>query len=267
MSTLSIEIAGRHYRAHSESALDISIPLDFNAPQLHVYGAPAARATTYCQNGFVGDVQHGGSCNCQSYQIIPHCHGTHTESIGHITKDKVAVNTLATQGLLLAELISVEPTQVTYKDGTQDLLVTAQHLQHILGNHALKECTALIIRTLPNDAGKLTRNYDTLPYPAYFEPLALEWLGSMGIEHLLVDVPSVDRISDEGHLLAHRAFWGLPAGNTNTADATRPYATLTELIYVPEHIQDGTYLLSLQIAPWRTDAAPSRPLLYPLLPL
>jgi hypothetical protein len=265
MPKISVEIAGNQYRANSESVYDISIPLDFNAPQLQAYGAPAAKATTYLQNSFLGDVKQGGSCNCQSYQVIPHCHGTHTESVGHITQSGVAVNTLATQGLMLAELITIQPTQISNNDGTDDFLITAQHLQQTFQKHSLKGLAALIIRTLPNDNSKLTQNYDVLPYPAYFEPAALAWLASIGIEHVLVDVPSVDRIADGGKLLAHRAFWGLPAGNTNVAHAVRPQATITELIYVPAHVQDGTYLLSLQIAPWCTDAAPSRPLLYPLL--
>jgi hypothetical protein len=94
----------------------------------------------------------------------------------------------------------------------------------------------------------------------------LDWLAGTGVEHLLVDLPSVDRMNDGGRLLAHRAFWGMPAGTTHATHATRPNATITELIYVPEQIPDGLYLLSLQVAPFVADAAPSRPLLYPLLP-
>lgn len=266
MATLSIEIAGRQYRINTESACDISIPLDFNAPHLQAYGAPAARATTYHQEGFLGSVQQGGSCNCQSYQVIPHCHGTHTESVGHITRSAVAVNTLATQALMLAALITIKPTKITSDNQAVDQLITAIDLQQALQPHVLNGLAAVVIRTLPNDASKLIRNYDALPYPAYFEPAALAWLTSIGIEHVLVDVPSVDRMEDGGQLLAHRAFWGVPVGDTEAAHASRPQATITELIFVPDHIQDGTYLLSLQIAPWCTDAAPSRPLLYPLLP-
>ena len=39
---------------------------------------------------------------------------------------------------------------------------------------------------------------------------------------------------------------------------------MTELIYVPEEIPDGRYLLNLQIADFTSDAAPSRPVLFRL---
>lgn len=84
------------------------------------------------------------------------------------------------------------------------------------------------------------------------------------IEHLLVDLPSIDRTHDEGRLSAHRIFWGLPAGSTRYTQAQRPRASVTELIFVPDSIADGRYLLDLQIAPFLSDAAPSRPVLYRL---
>jgi hypothetical protein len=43
--------------------------------------------------------------------------------------------------------------------------------------------------------------------------------------------------------------------------------TVTELIYAPDPIPDGHYLLNLQVAPLLADAAPSRPVLYPVRPL
>jgi hypothetical protein len=39
---------------------------------------------------------------------------------------------------------------------------------------------------------------------------------------------------------------------------------LTELAYVPESAPDGLYLLDLQVPAFAADAAPSRPVLYPL---
>jgi hypothetical protein len=34
------------------------------------------------------------------------------------------------------------------------------------------------------------------------------------------------------------------------------------MIYVPDEISDGEYLLNLQIAPFVSDASPSRPVLF-----
>ena len=38
--------------------------------------------------------------------------------------------------------------------------------------------------------------------------------------------------------------------------------TITELIYVPDDIPDGLYLLNLQIASFEIDVSPSKPVLY-----
>jgi kynurenine formamidase len=270
MSVLSLEINDRMYRAMADSACDISIPLRFDDMQLQAYAAPAAISQVYTNGSFIGNVNQGGSCNCLTYHLTPHCNGTHTESVAHLTRDMLAVNTLARSGLLLAQLISVAPIAGKDSQHATDRIISLACLQKPLSRNWLaligESISALIIRTLPNTTGKLTRNYDVGSSPAYFEPAALAWLAEMGIEHLLVDVPSVDRMDDGGHLLAHRAFWGLSPGDTNASHATRPQATITELIYVPEQIADDLYLLSLQVAPFMADAAPSRPLLYPLLP-
>ncbi len=70
-------------------------------------------------------------------------------------------------------------------------------------------------------------------------------------------MPSVDREEDGGALEAHKAFWGVP-------EYPRPDATITELIYVPNTVVDGKYLLNLQMAAFENDACPSRPLLFPV---
>jgi hypothetical protein len=64
---------------------------------------------------------------------------------------------------------------------------------------------------------------------------------------LLIDLPSVDKEKDEGKLLAHKAFWNVTDVNDLNLDA-RLEATITEMIYVPDNVADGSYLLNLQIA-------------------
>lgn len=265
MHILSLEIADRIYRADARASLDISIPLQFDAVQLQAFGAPAAHAEVYSAGSFIGSVAQGGSINCQRYHLTPHCNGTHTECVGHLTRDAVAVNVLANAGLMLAQLITITPIATDNNEHATNRVISLDCLRHHLNAELLRDTAALIVRTLPNTSGKLTRNYDVGSSPAYFEPAGLAWLAELGVEHLLVDVPSVDRMNDGGHLLAHRAFWGLPAGDTDSTHARRPRATITELIYVPEQINDGHYLLSLQLAPFVADATPSRPLLFPLL--
>ena len=80
----------------------------------------------------------------------------------------------------------------------------------------------------------------------------------------MLDLPSADRAADGGRLTAHRIFFGLSAGSRRAAEARRPQASITELASVPAVVPDGYYLLDLQIPAFKADAAPSRPLLYPV---
>jgi hypothetical protein len=82
-------------------------------------------------------------------------------------------------------------------------------------------------------------------------------IAARGVRHLLVDFPSIDRMHDGGRLANHRTFW-------NMAGAADTGRTVTEMIYVDDDIPDGRYLLNLQIPAFAADAAPSRPVIYPL---
>jgi len=82
---------------------------------------------------------------------------------------------------------------------------------------------------------------------------------------LLVDLPSIDRLFDEGRLSNHRIFWNVEAGKFETNRATRLNSTVSELVYIPNEVEDGEYLLNLQIAPFESDASPCRPLLFPII--
>ncbi len=66
-----------------------------------------------------------------------------------------------------------------------------------------------------------------------------------------------DKEEDGGALATHKAFWLYP-------DNTREGCTITELIYVPDEISDGFYLLNIQIASFEIDVSPSKPVLYKL---
>ena len=72
---------------------------------------------------------------------------------------------------------------------------------------------------------------------------------------------------DAGKLSNHRVFWNVEQGSFDANERTRINSTITELIYVPNEIEDGEYLLNLQIAPFAADASPSRPILFRVPPL
>ena len=263
-----VRIGDQDYRARIERPLDIAIPLDFDGDQPRHFGAPPASAKPMSVKKFVGNVRTGGSCNCQVVTLVPHCNGTHTECVGHVTKERVAVASLARKPIYSAVVATVQPLRPDETDEasdprpeTGDALITAGELSDALQGPAVD---ALVVRTRPNGPGKRNRDYSAQPYPPYFSLEAIGLIVDRGIEHLLVDVPSIDRAHDEGKLSGHRVFWGMPAGATDLAAARRREATVTEMVFVPNDIPDGHYGLNLQIAPFLSDAAPSRPILYPL---
>lgn len=262
---LAVEIGGRRWSvAEDGPGHDISIPLRFNAAQPTFFGAAPASEQPLAAGSFVGDVRQGGSCNCSVHTFVPHCNGTHTECVGHITRERMSVRNLAVHHLSAAMLITVEPQPASDIDG--DRVITRQLLQSRVGEHRLADYRALVVRTSPNDESKLTRNYDRDPPPPYFTADAMSWVVEHGIDTLVVDLPSIDRAQDGGRLAAHRIFWGMPEGGTSGALAARAHATVTEMAFIPNAVADGPYLLNLQIPPFMSDAAPSRPILLPLTP-
>jgi kynurenine formamidase len=249
----TIEINGEKYQADLSKPLDISIPMSANGPRAWYADAPLI--SPVINHMFTGSVALGGSVNFRNVQMNPHAHGTHTESVGHISRELNSVNQLVTSYFHIAQLITVKPETVSEDNEHNkkgDQVITAKLVESKLKN----KVSALVIRTTPNPADKKHRNYSHSNFP-YFTPEVMSLFAEQGIEHLLTDLPSVDREEDGGKLLAHRAFWKYP-GNT------RFHCSITEFIYVPDEIADGIYLLNLQFAPFENDAAPSRPLLFAL---
>jgi kynurenine formamidase len=197
---------------------------------------------------WTGSIKSGASVNFNSIEFNPHAHGTHTECVGHITEEVHSINTCLKQFLFVTEVITVVPE----KKG-EDLIISEKQLRYAIGN---KKREAVVIRTLPNTKDKLNRQY-AHSNPPFLSQAAAIYLRNKGIKHLLVDLPSVDKEKDDGQLLAHKAFWDVDGD-------VRMDATITELIYVPNSVSDGKYILNLLIAPFQNDASPSKPVLYKL---
>jgi len=179
----------------------------------------------------------------------PHSHITHTECVGHITKDVHSINQNLKHYFHLAEVVTIAPL---FHNG--DFLIGVKQLKTALRN---KKRDAIVIRTLPNLEDKKSMDYSNTN-PTYLSEKAAIYLKEKGIKHLLIDLPSVDKEKDEGRLLSHNAFW-------NTDGKLRMDATITEFIYVPNDVEDGEYLLNLMIAPFENDATPSKPILYEII--
>lgn len=285
-----INVGDRVVSIDLSNPVSLAIDLRFSAEsgQPRHFGAPPASSRPFAVPGFSGSVEHGASCNCQTLTLIPHCNGTHTECVGHLTREPADACSTAPLGLLPTLLISVEPTNAgATGESTEpapragDSLITKSAILESwaranantnadtsadanTGAPTLFTPKALVIRTLPNSPDKQHRDY-TNQTPPYLTREASSLLVERGIEHLVVDLPSIDRSHDEGRLTAHRIFFGLPPRSTTLSQATRPRSTVTELAFIPDATSDGTYLLELQVPALSGDAVPSRPLLYRLL--
>ena len=231
--------------------IDISMPLRTGAQNANCFYAPHPEfwPVEAPEFGFIGDTSKGGAVNFFNIKINPHGNGTHTECVGHIAREKYTINQCLLHFHFFAKLISIWPQRM--ENG--DRVILRQQLEPCFVVHKPE---ALVLRTLPNDVWKLHTNYSGAN-PPYIHQEALEFLVACGVKHLLVDLPSVDREEDGGALLGHKAFWQYP-------ENPRSNCTITELIYVPDRILDGDYLLNLQIASLELDVSPSKPVLYAL---
>ena len=195
---------------------------------------------------WTASVKEGASINFNNIQFNPHAHGTHTECVGHITEKFYSINKCLKTFFFRAEVITVAPEKIG-----EDYVISKSQLKFLLKQ---RKPEALVIRTMPNTKDKLSRQYSNTNWP-YLTEDAAEFIKKIGVQHLLVDLPSVDKEKDDGKLLAHKAFWDVDG-------KIRKNATITEFIYVKNKIQDGKYILNLQIAPFENDATPSKPILY-----
>jgi len=212
----------------------------------------------------LASVTEGFSCNVHSISMTPHCNGTHTEGVGHISQESVPLQKSLAESFFHAQVISLSPKPASettdsysldFEEG--DLVIDLAAVASLTPN----SIQALIIRTLPNDLSKSYRDYEQEP-PCFFTKEAMEHLRSIGIDHLLVDIPSLDKLDDGGHLACHRIFFGLASGSSSPNPASLE-RSVTEMIFVNDDIEDGRYTLQIQCPAFDLEAVPSNPVLYP----
>lgn len=239
----------------ANKGIDISIVIGAQQPKVKAWYLDDPTIEPVQADGFIGSVESGAPVNFRNIFFNPHAHGTHTEGLGHITKEIHSVNAIKHPLFYRTKLVSILP-ESKFVDGVQDAVITAAQLEQ-LGIEP-QTTDALVIRTLPNLQDKLQKDYSNTN-PCYFEASGASHLIELGIKHLLVDLPSVDKEKDDGLLAFHHQFWSVP----HSPDL---YRTITEFIFVPDEVEDGDYLMNLQVAPFENDASPSRPVLYKIYP-
>ena len=264
----TIEHEGRTWRVDLGNPADLSITLEFGGSQPNAFGLPRATSEPFRAGSFVGDTREGGTVNCETVTLAPHGNGTHTECVGHIADERVPISDILQDTLSLAIVATVTPERLDSSDERyaashlhDDLVVTAQSLADALAALTEIEATSLIVRTLPNSPEKRFAHHSG-SNPVYFTTDAMREIRQHNVKHLLVDFPSVDREEDDGLLPNHHLFWEVPAGTHDIVNVPSA-ATITEMVFVPDIVEDGPAFITIQIPDWALDAAPSRPRLFP----
>jgi len=275
---LIINLANKKYSIDISNPLSLAIPVEFiadnhSAQQPNHFGANFAASKPMQGGSFIGDTEQGGSCNVNELTINPHCNGTHTESISHICDLSHALSKsiadINPAPLIPCVLISVDPismndTNEKYTPALMkgDEIITRSTLIIALAPFSNEQCRSLVIRTLPNNNKKCSQAYSSTNQPPFFTREAIFYLNERGIEHLLVDIPSLDRLHDDGLLTCHHIFWQVEEGKHQASKESLVKKTITEMAFIEDKINDGFYFINLQIPAFINDAAPSRPVLY-----
>ncbi|WHT40480.1 MULTISPECIES: cyclase family protein [Myroides] len=253
----TLSISNQTYAVDFSQPIDISIPLTNTDENPIAWYLDKPSIEPVRMGDWVGKVSEGqSSTNFNTIAFNPHGHGTHTECLGHITREFYSINDTLKTFVFLAQVLTVTPER--QDDG--DAVITLTQIQRQWNE---QEQTAVVLRTLPNQENKKHSKYSHTN-PPYLAADAAAFLREKGIKHLLIDLPSVDKEKDGGELAAHKAFWNVKNVNQVNDDAQFD-ATITELIYVADEVVDGMYILNIQIASFVNDASPSKPILYQIL--
>lgn len=198
---------------------------------------------TVISGGFIGDVTKGGACNCEDVILNPHGNGTHTECVGHVSKEPAYISDIEIPKFLLCYLIQAEAVE---NDGDTCI----GYLPEL---EKWKDCDAVIINSNTTQKAQ----YFSGTNPCYIHKSVAQSLDNNNIDHILTDLPSLDKEEDGGLLEAHKAFFNYPAVLSSKK-------TITELLHIPKQLKEGLYVLSIEVAPIESDAAPSKVTLYPI---
>lgn len=197
---------------------------------------------------FVGSVAEGGAANCMVVTVAPHGSGTHTECIGHIAGGDFSISATISQSLFLGYFGSVG-----IEAFENDMVVSHTDVENLFSK-LTTDCTTLLLQI--NGEYNMDNSGSN---PPYFLAKTMELIVERGIEHLIINTPSVDKEEDGGVLEAHHIFWNYQRNGT-----PRLGATITELANFPHGLKDGMYIVEIQVAPINSDASPSRIFLYPI---
>ena len=263
---ISIYHNNQNYKINTKESIDISIPFNFNGEQPNFYDVNPGLLTPLKSGETTFSVSAGAGCNVAEISMNIHCTGTHTEGVGHLLENPGDIGMVLTDIMIPAILITVAP--ISFGDIKESYHCAVDDNEWVISRNAIQyefekwkelKPRALIIRTTPNIEEKKFFQFKK-NIPPFFTNDALKYIYHLEIEHLIVDLPSLDRMSDNGILGNHRIFWG--SGENVTGDVNpNSKNTITELVFIENNVQDGFYFLNIQLPHFVCDTAPSRPIL------
>ena len=278
--TVTIELATEKYQINITEPVSLAIPVAFlfedqsqSSQQPSHFAADFACAKAMQAGDFIGDTTQGGSCNVNELSINPHCNGTHTETIAHICdlnhELSKTIADISLLPLMPCTLVSVTPKQLSDTNESYtpalvagDKVITRAALESLIAAYSDKQLQCLIVRTLPNHKDKCSQAYSQNNQPPFFSREAILYLNKRGVEHLILDIPSLDRLHDDGLLTCHHLFWQVEEGKHQANINSLSHKTITEMAFIDNKISDGFYFINLQMPSFINDASPSNPVIY-----
>ena len=138
---------GKSYNVDLSKPIDISIPLRAGEENVNAWYSPPVIIEPVRMGDWVGDVKQGGSVNFRNIIFNPHGNGTHTECVGHISKEDYTINQCLKKFFFIAELITVLPDELS----NGDKVITKAHLMNCLGDKRPESgnvLTGTVLRTI-----------------------------------------------------------------------------------------------------------------------
>jgi kynurenine formamidase len=270
----AITLGNDCYSVNTDFSFSLAIAVNFNTcEQPNHFGASNATAVAMQAGSFIGDTEQGGSCNVNELRINPHCNGTHTETIAHICNFSHALASkivdICPPPLMPCVVISVAPEgAISSHDSYSPMLndgdrvISRQLLEEQMSPYLDEQLQSVVVRTLPNSMTKCQAKYNEDNQPPFFSREAILYLNERGVEHLILDIPSLDRLHDDGLMTCHHLFWQVLEGAHQPSQTSLLNKTITEMAFVSDEVIDGFYFVNLQVPAFVNDAAPSRPILY-----
>ena len=89
---VAFEYQGKIKRVDVSKPIDISIPIQSGVSGVEAFYLPHPEFKPFKFGESILSTKNGAGCNCEVLTISPHGNGTHTECIGHISKEIHTIN-------------------------------------------------------------------------------------------------------------------------------------------------------------------------------